>query len=74
MAKAKRDIGKILALYSTLLAIYEDVGDKKEGACPVCHTYSHKKWCWYPRLLKVLGRPLDKFDEEYLERAEADND
>lgn len=35
-----------------------------DGSCPVCRTYSHKGWCWYPALLEwnealALGKPCD---------------
>ena len=50
--------------------IYESTGDKIGGACPVCSTYTHKHWCWYPKLLRVLNKPLDKNDLKFLLEAE----
>ena len=53
------------------MEILDDIGDKNHGACPVCSTYTHKHWCWYPRLLRYLGRPLDDNDLTFLKNEEA---
>ena len=51
--------------------IFDDCGGKNNGACPVCSTYTHKNWCWYPHLTKILGKPLDKFDMEFLDKEQS---
>lgn len=48
--------------------IWDDLDRKNNCACPVCSTYIHKHWCWYPRLCQVLGKPLDDYDTEHIER------
>ena len=53
-----------------LVDILDDVGDKHHGSCPVCSTLTHKHWCWYPQLLRCLGRPLDSNDVTFLENKE----
>jgi len=55
-------------MFRLLRHIYSDIGDKRDGACPVCSTYTHKKWCWYPYLLDALNLPLDEFDKKFLEK------
>lgn len=52
--------------WQLLEEILEQTGGKVEGVCPVCSTYSHKRWCWYPKLLRVLNKPLDKHDLKFL--------
>ena len=52
---------------SLLEEIYDGLGEK-DGACPVCHTYTHKHWCWYPKLSQMLGKPLDSFDAGALQK------
>lgn len=38
---------------SVLSSIAEELGPMGDGdPCPVCHTYSHKGWCWYPALVE----------------------
>ena len=47
--------------------IFDDV--KKENPdtpCNVCKTYSHKGWCWYPLLARLVGQ-MDKYDSEFCE-------
>lgn len=57
---------------TTLLEeIYADLGEKINGACNVCWTYTHKHWCYYPNLAKILGKPLDEFDTKFLAAKEA---
>ena len=59
-------IGELRAKNDLLEEIFDDCGGKIKGACPVCHIYTHKHWCWYPRLAKTLGKPLDEYDERFL--------
>ena len=49
-----------------LSEIYDSTGDKEEGVCPVCGIYTHKHWCWYPRLLQRLLKKLDVHDRKFL--------
>lgn len=38
---------------SVLSRIAEELGPMVDGdPCPVCHTYSHKGWCWHPALVE----------------------
>jgi len=54
---------------SLLEEVYEEIGAEKiGGACNVCATYTHKTWCFYPQLAKLLGKPLDEFDLKFLKR------
>ena len=57
---------KIQEAFALLREILCD-NPKSGAACPVCGVYHHKSWCWYPRLLAVLGYPLDKFDRDMWE-------
>jgi len=50
-----------------LQEIWDWLGEKKDGACPVCQTYTHKVWCWYPHLCEILGKPLDEYDKKHHE-------
>ena len=59
----------ILEAKAVLLEMYADTGDKIDGACPVCGTYTHKGWCWYPRAMRLLGKPLDENDLNFLNAA-----
>ena len=59
-------IAELRAKNDLLEEIFDDCGGKDSGACPVCHTYTHKHWCWYPHLAKMLGKPLDENDERFL--------
>lgn len=58
-------IAELRAKNDLLEKIFDDCGDKNNGACPVCSTYTHKHWCWYPHLAKMLGKPLDGHDERF---------
>lgn len=60
---------RVQELEEVLEQIYDDLG-KADGVCRVCFTFTHKAWCWYPRLCQALGKPLDKFDKEHLEKME----
>ncbi len=57
---------KVFAQKALLEEIYENFGGKIRGACPVCSTYTHKHWCFYPHLASMLGRDLDEFDKDFL--------
>ena len=46
--------------------IREELGPKRGGSCPVCGIYSHKGWCWYPKLVKLTGGQLDDKDKKFL--------
>lgn len=59
-------IEELRAKNELLEEVFDDCGGKINGACPVCSTYTHKSWCWYPHLAKILGKPLDEFDERFL--------
>ena len=60
-------IAELRAKNALLEEIFDDCWVKDSGACPVCHTYTHKHWCWYPQLAKMLGKPLDENDRKFLE-------
>lgn len=68
---------RLEAAEALLSDVYDNTGSKIETACPVCMTYTHKHWCWYPALLKFLGKDMDKHDAVFLEKTggnlEADN-
>lgn len=59
-------ISELRAKNKLLEEVFDDYGDKNGGVCPVCHMYRHKHWCWYPHLAKMLGKPLDVYDERFL--------
>lgn len=61
-------IQKLKDCETLLKDIHEDLGGKINKACPVCGTYSHKHWCWYPQLLKCLGYKMDKYDRAFLKQ------
>lgn len=60
------------AMLRVLRAIYDDVGDKTRpnDACPVCNTYTHKHWCWYPFLRMSLNLELDDRDMRHVQKCE----
>lgn len=58
---------KLKEACSLLREIMDSTGNKSGGACPVCGTYTHKSWCWYPRLLQFFNYPLDRYDLKQLE-------
>lgn len=53
-------------LIDLLHDIADSYGDKMNGACPVCYTYTHKGWCFYPLLMQICGKPLDENDKKHL--------
>lgn len=66
-------IAELRARTALLEEIYSNIGEKINGACNVCSTYTHKLWCYYPRLAQILGKPLDEFDTKFLAAKEATN-
>lgn len=58
-------IAELRAKNDLLEEIFDACGDKNGGECPVCHLHTHKHWCWYPHLAKMLGKPLDGHDERF---------
>jgi len=65
---------KLQAAEELLSEIYDNTGGKLESACPVCMTCTHKAWCWYPRILRMLGKSLDDFDKKHLALTENGNE
>ena len=53
-------------LKQVLETISHEIGDKNNGTCPICSTYSHKNWCWYPLLVQAIGGKLDSNDMIHL--------
>lgn len=49
-------------------SVYMEYTEKGVNACPVCSTYTHKSWCWYPDLLQIMGKPLDEFARRHIEQ------
>lgn len=63
-------IAELRARTALLEEIYAEIGEKRNGACNVCSTYTHKHWCYYPKLVKILGKPMDAFDMKALKLSE----
>lgn len=68
MTRRRKPRSRLSRLHAITWQTWEEYGpkDAPNGICPMCSTYSHKPWCWYPQLLQVLGKPLDDKDRAYL--------
>lgn len=56
------------------ILLLEKIVRCEEGAgptCPVCHTYTHKAWCWWPEAVELAGEAagveLNGHDRGFLE-------
>jgi hypothetical protein len=53
-ARLRRELGECRELLWEVMDSMPHKKNKKSDPCPVCWTYSHKSWCWYEQVRRLV--------------------